>query len=800
MSGHLEPYGEFQEWLAEGPTTWSEQSLDEVVRRVAVTPQHRRGYRHWPLMPRRVMYAVAGVAAAVLIVGVAWAVLSGQLLPSILPPASTPEPSVQSSAPRSDGNSALLDDGRVLVVSGGWQGMGSVVAAAQVWDPISSSLIATGRPIDGRVNSTATALYDGRVLVVGGFGGQYAYPSSAIASAETWDPATESFAAAGSMSERRVGHTATLLADRRVLVVGGSGSESAGGSAELWDPASGVFSQLPPLTHARAGHTATLLPDGRVLVVGGADLAGPLASAEVWDPGTNAFSPTGSLAQARSAHTATLLQDGRVLIVGGRRNDIALAAAEVWDPKTGNFGAAGTLAQARSEHAAAALADGRVVLFGGYDGSSFTTSVEFWDPTAATFRTAAPLPEPLFEPSAVLLPDDRRVLVVGFAGQDGPTSAITYDAGPAEAPEAAPTPAITSSRPPADGPFSPTGLLAQTSGRGGSVMLPDGRVLVLNRSKGMLGTRGNRLLDPMSGAAALTDQPNDFRFESTATLLRDGRVLVSGGVLGRPDATIEGTLASVEVWDPATETFSSTGSMAEDRRNHTATLLPDGRVLVVGGGQDSGMTMWAVADRSLATAEIWDPATGLFSPTGPMADARQLHSATVLADGRVLVVGGSVRQEDESETGVASAEIWDPASGLFTPAGSLVVERSGHTATLLADGRVLIVGSGSAEIWDPATTTFDEVGGEGPWPIGAVAVLVPDGRVLFFGDSSAEGRTSTGVKQWIPPSGAPSAATSLARPIRSEAAAVLDDGRVLVIGTSSVSDIAAVVYDLGGEE
>ena len=931
MTRHLDPYREFQDWLADGPTSWSDQSLDTVIRRVAVTPQQRRSHRPWELNPRRVLYAVAGLAAVVIIVAVAWAVLSGQLLPPNPPPVSTPEPSVRTSAPRSDGNSALLDDGRVLVVSGAWEGMGERVAAVtQLWDPNTGSVVATGRPIGGRVESTATALYDGRVLVVGGYAGPIPY-TNAIASAELWDPATESFAPAGSMSERRALHTATLLIDGRVLVVGGS-SEGASWSAELWDPASGAFHPLPPLSFARRGHTATLLSDGRVLVVGGAHLGGSLASAELWDPGTGAFSATGSLAHERSLHTATLLHDGRVLIVGGEdsRNRTPLASAEVWDPATGTFAAAGTLAQARVAHAAAPLTDGRVFFFAGNGASPPSASVEFWDPTAATFRTAAPLPHRFFNPSAVLLADGRRVLVVGFIVEpDGPTSAVIYDAGAGGASQASPSamrvchwdlptgvlaevertgaelgvavsasdyaatqgdirrgvdafskagcdlivarvfspeqqagaaealaanpeqravvvgyqryqgrdlpnvlwvslsadftrvavsdaigrvvdgtfqggslsesglatpaPPFTSSRPPKEGPFSPTGLLAQTGGRGDWLLLPDGRVLVLNRVIPM-GTRGTQVFDPVRGTAALTGQPGVNRFESTATLLRDGRVLVVGGVLGRPDLPAP-EIASAEIWDPATAAFTATDSMGEARRNHTATLLSDGRVLVVGGGYDEGApAVYGLKSHSLATAEIWDPATGLFSPTGPMAEARQLHSATLLADGRVLIVGGSIREEGQAETSVASAEIWDPATGLFTRAGSLMYERSGHTATLLPDGGVLIVGGSSAEIWDPDARTFDQ-GGASSWPSGSVAVLVPDGRVLFFGVNSGEGSGSIRVEQWDSASGAYSAAPSLTVPISPEAAAVLDGGRVLLIGTANSPDIAVVVYD-----
>ncbi|MFV2063468.1 MAG: kelch repeat-containing protein, partial [Chloroflexota bacterium] len=125
--------------------------------------------------------------------------------------------------------------------------------------------------------------------------------------------------------------------------------------------------------------------------------------------------------------------------------------------------------------------------------------------------------------------------------------------------------------------------------------------------------------------------------------------------------------------------FSPAGSLAEARGVHTATLLPDGRVLVVGGGGDGDL---------LASAEIWDPVTASFGPAGSLGDARHSHTATLLPDGRVLVVGGG-----GSDGGVlAAAEVWDPATASFAPAGSLAEARILHTATLLPDGRVLVVG------------------------------------------------------------------------------------------------------------
>lgn len=224
----------------------------------------------------------------------------------------------------------------------------------------------------------------------------------------------------------------------------------------------------------------------------------------------------------------------------------------------------------------------------------------------------------------------------------------------------------------------------------------------------------------------------------TATLLANGKVLVAGGA--DQDPTGMG-LASAELYDPSTNAFTLTGSMATGRFLHTATLLKNGKVLIVAGALTS-------TSNPLASAELYDPVTGTFTMTGALATAREQHTATLLADGKVLIAGGATSTSSGDLQPTASAEVYDPATGLFSVTGSMAVARSLHTATLLPNGTVLVAGGGdensTAELYDPTTGTFSITGGMEIGRSGHTATLLPNGSVLvagggiFLGLASAE--------------------------------------------------------------
>src|SRR5215470_7178572 len=216
-------------------------------------------------------------------------------------------------------------------------------------------------------------------------------------------------------------------------------------------------------------------------------------------------------------------------------------------------------------------------------------------------------------------------------------------------------------------------------------------------------------------------------FAASATLLKDGRVLVAGG----EDDSIGGT--SAELYNPTTGTWSATGSMSVARFSHTATLLTDGRVLVVGG------------DSNGTSAELYSPTTGTWSPTGSTSVGRFGGTATLLTDGRVLVAGGGACSINSCTESGTRAELYNPTTGTWSPTGSTSVGRFGGTATRLPDGRVLVAGGGAcsinsctefgtrAELYDPTTGTWSPTGSTSVGRVGGTATLLPDGQVLVAG-------------------------------------------------------------------
>jgi hypothetical protein len=342
------------------------------------------------------------------------------------------------------------------------------------------------------------------------------------------------------------------------------------------------------------------------------------------------------------------------------------ASADTWSP-------AGSMTSPRAIHQATLLADGRVLVTGGLDSGLALNTADLYDPSSTTWSEAA----------SMAVPRSRHVAVLLGAGQ---------------------------------------------------VLVAGGR-----------GTHGDPLrsaesYDPGSNTWTAAGDMNTARDNFAAVRLADGSVLVAGGTSANPAPFVT---KSAEIYDPSTERWKTTGHMLNARFGHSMTLLRDGCVLVAGGdspGVDTAQTR---------TAEIYDPSTGTWSATGPMNFARSFFSATLLADGRVLVAGG--RTEPNGAL-TASAEVYDPATGRWTMTGSMGIARGGFglakESVRLANGNVFVVGDApgasgaSAEVYDPRSGSWSFVHSMFVERKDHATVELADGRVLVAGGSD---RTRTAL-------------------------------------------------------
>jgi N-acetylneuraminic acid mutarotase len=329
-------------------------------------------------------------------------------------------------------SATLLPGGKVLV-AGGTAG-GATLATAEVYDPTANSWQGTASMPSPRYTHGSVQL-PGGVLVVGG--------SRMSGSTEIFDPSAELYDAssgtwtsAGSMTTSRWGHTVTLLASGKVLVVGGFAGTNAVvlGTAELYDPSSNTWSTTGSMAVARAYHTATVLSTGKVLVAGGtADVANggtSTALAEIYDPATGTFSSTGSLPSSTTAHSATALPGGRVLVAGGARlvsgAVTRLASAALYDPTAGTWVQAASMRRARSDHAAALLPSGKVLVVAGSNPPS-SVGGEVYDPVVGTWVDTPSVREHGDHAGLVSLPDGRILVMGGLDLAGGSTSVKTLD-------------------------------------------------------------------------------------------------------------------------------------------------------------------------------------------------------------------------------------------------------------------------------------------------------------------------------------------------------------------------------------
>jgi len=320
--------------------------------------------------------------------------------------------------PRSGHTATLLPDGKVLI-AGGMRRNQDFYKSAELYDPSTGKFQSAGDMNERRVSQVAVLLRSGKVLLAGGWVGH-----GCTDSAELYDPANGKFTViTAKMTTRRGDARGTLLANGDVLITGGADHDAPGGiaSAEVFHVTDMSFHSVRPMHFARVAHTASLLRDGRVLIVGGrGDRVNAIA--ELYDPKTESFTDTGSLATARYKHTAGQLPDGRVLVAGGsdeRDWSGNLSSAEVYDPKTGRFSPASPLINSRFKlpEEAVSLESGQLLIAGG------SKEVEVFDPPTGKFTTVpGEISDSWHFMTETKLMDGGVLLAGGYANDDRATA------------------------------------------------------------------------------------------------------------------------------------------------------------------------------------------------------------------------------------------------------------------------------------------------------------------------------------------------------------------------------------------
>lgn len=286
-----------------------------------------------------------------------------------------------------------------------------------------------------------------------------------------------------------------------------------------------------------------------------------------------------------------------------------------------------------------------------------------------------------------------------------------------------------------------TGVLNSTRYDHTQTVLKDGRILVAGGRFNNIALSSAEIYDPATGQWTTTGSLNGRRFQHTATLLSDGRVLVAGGAIDSTsgsyyEPSIE-YIKSAEIFDPSTGLWTTTDSLEQARCWHSATLMNDGKVIVVGGrnGYNYNGVIFA------HICEVYDPASGFWTNTPTQGPQTYFHTATLIPDGRLLIIGGMNTLGGGSTTTMkSSASIYNPQNGVWSTTGSMNFNRAGHCAILLANGKVFVAGgSGSAgvqttksyEIFDTISGTWTPVV-ETAYAMGRSAITLSDGKIFFI--------------------------------------------------------------------
>lgn len=579
-----------------------------------------------------------------------------------------------------------------------------------------------------------------------------------IAKPEPWKTGAPMFVA-------RRGHTATLLLNGKVLVTGGyNAADFSLNSVEAYDPDTQTWTMLAPMNMARYNHTASLLPDGRVLVAGGTWTSSGVGSSEIYDPATDTWTSVASMNIDRSNHTATLLLNGNILVTGGNHfMDLSLNSAEIYDLSTNIWTVVASMNQARHSHTAILLPNHKVLITGGFDHDISVydhtwSSTEVYDPDTNTWTMMAPMNVARATHTANFLPDGRIMVIGGYYQNYCLASAEVYD------PEA--------------NTWTRVDWFNTAHCRHTALVRTDGKILVVG---GFESAGDVKLWDSDQEVWTTRGPLQENRSEHTITQLTNGKVLVTGGCDDNYVSlkSVEEYEPAYDTWMPEATTWTVLPSMNVAHDRHTATLLSDHQVLIVGGGPDD----------NLGSVEIYDSNTNMWTTVASLNTPRQNHTATLLPDGKVLVVGGS----NLEYIPLNSAEVYDPSTDTWTTVASMNNARYEHTMTLLPNGKILVVGGSdllyaplsSAEVYDPATNTWTTVASMNDARSEHTMTLLPDGSVLVtggFGGSNFSVITVDSVEVYDPDLNTWTTVAPLHTGRVEHIAVLLNSGEVLVTG------------------
>jgi Kelch motif/Galactose oxidase, central domain len=532
-----------------------------------------------------------------------------------------------------------------------------------------------------------------------------------------------------------------------------------------------------PLTTTRYYHTATLLPNGKILVAGGSTAGSfaPLASAELYDPVSGTCTAISPMLEGLSHQTATVLPNGKVLIAGGVAGFSGTADCEIYDPVSNTWTNTGSLNTARFSQTATLLQSGKVLVAGGTAGST-TATAELYDYTTGQWTPIPSMTTARTFHCATLL-TNGEVLVTG--GQQGVFPVTTLSSAEIYDPVTNVWHAVNSM------------LSARSSHT--ATLLPSGSALFAGKVlvTGGTGTTACELYNPATGTWAATANMSAARTYHTASVLPDGNVIVTGGEGANGLVT---NTSEIYVTSGGTGSWLKPAVMNTARIYQTATLVPQGRVVVIGG--------MGTNTTPQATTETLYPGSGSWSLGGGTYEHALGGAATLLPDGKVLVAGGY----DSNLNEPTETDLYDPSTGIWTATGNVSGNHLFCSLTLLQNGEVFLTGDfdstaegnpSQGELYNPATGIWTDLGVAEPW-LYYTATLLLNGKVLFaggvyFGDRGFTYATNLcyvfdPATQKFTPTG------SMNEPRSAHTATLLTSGKVLVAG--GADEVSLPTYEL----